>query len=180
MPPALGFDSSVLSPFARAGRLDVLDRLTRGRPRVITEAILVEIERGCFQHPRLAEVRALSWLEIVRVDSPHQLEVFNEYIRILGTADRNIGESSILAWAEATSSMVVMDDDDAVRAARGRNVVVLRTLTLICSGLNQKLLTNEQACTLVDELASEGGARFPCDGAGFVQWAERNGLVDPS
>jgi predicted nucleic acid-binding protein len=177
MSSMLGVDSSVLSAFARAGRLDVLDRLTAGRRRVVTEAILAEIDRGRAEHPPLVEIRALPWLEIVRPDSPSELVVANEYIRILGVQDRNLGEASILAWAEATSSMVVMDDDDAVRAARRRNVVVIRTLTLLCNGLHRKLLTIEHACALVDELVSDGGARFPCDGDSFVQWAERNGLL---
>jgi len=177
MASALGLDSSVLSPFARAERLDVLERLTSGRRRVVTEAVLREIDRGCAEHPPLAQIRALSWLDVVSPRSPTELEVFNEYIRVLGAAERNIGESSILAWAEATSSMVVMDDDDAVRAARKRNVSVLRTLTLLCNGLHGKLLTIDQASALVDELVTAGGARFPCDGASFVQWAERNGLL---
>src|SRR5690349_21709340 len=127
MPSALGLDSSVLSAFARAGRLDVLDRLTAGRRRVVTEAILAELDRGSAEHPRLGDVRALPWLEIVSADSPYELEVFNEYIRVLGAGDRNIGESSILAWAEATSGWVAIDDDDAVTAARRRKVVVIRT-----------------------------------------------------
>jgi hypothetical protein len=38
-------------------------------------------------------------------------------------------------------------------------------------------LSIEQASALVDELVTVGGARFPCDGASFVQWAERNGLL---
>jgi predicted nucleic acid-binding protein len=177
MSSALGFDSSVLSAFARAERLAVLERLTSGRRRVITDAVLAELDRGSAEYPLLAQIRALPWLEIVSPDSPHELGVFNEYIRVLGASERNIGESSILAWAEATSSMVVMDDDDAVRAARKRKVVVLRTLTLFCNGLHGKLLTIEQASTLVDELVTAGGARFPCDGASFVQWAERNGLL---
>ena len=155
----------------------MLERLTGGRRRVVTEAVLREIDRGCAEYPLLANVRALSWLEIVSPHSPSELAVFNEYIRTLGTDERNIGEASILAWAEATSSMVVMDDDDAVRAARKRKVVVLRTLTLLCNGMHGKLLTIDQACTLVDELVMAGGSRFPCDGSSFVQWAERNGML---
>lgn len=72
MSSALGLDSSVLSAFARAGRLDVLDRLTAGRRRVVTEAILVELDRGCAEYSSLADVRALPWLEVVTADSPHE------------------------------------------------------------------------------------------------------------
>lgn len=179
MSSALGLDSSVLSAFARASRLDVLDRLTAGRRRVVTEAILGELDRGRAEHAALADVRALPWLEVVRTGSPAELAVFDEYIRILGSVDRNIGEASLLAWAEATSgAAVVMDDDDAVTAARRRKkVVVLRTLTLVCNGLHRRLLTIDAARALVDDLVTAGGARLPCDGSTFVQWAERNGLL---
>ena len=175
----LGLDSSVLSAFARAGRLDMLERLTAGRRRVVTEAILGELDRGCADHPALADVRALLWLEVVTTGSPSELVVFNEYIRILGSAGRNVGEASLLAWAEVTpGAAVAMDDDDAVSAARRRKqVVVFRTLSLLCNGLHGRLLTVDAARMLVDELVTAGGARFPCDGSTFVQWAERNGLL---
>ena len=160
----------------------MLDRLTAGRRRVVTEAILGELDRGRAEHPALADVRALPWLEVVTTGSPAELVVFNEYIRILGSVERNIGEASLLAWAEVTSSAaIVMDDDDAVTAARRRKkVTVLRTLTLLCNGLHGRLLTVDAARVLVDELVTTGGARFPCDGSTFVQWAERNGLLPAS
>ena len=40
------FDTSVLSPFARAGRLGVLDSLTRGARRCITSHVEKEIEES--------------------------------------------------------------------------------------------------------------------------------------
>jgi hypothetical protein len=64
-----------------------------------------------------------------------------------------------------------------VIAARTRNVQVRRSLGLLCHGLHRNLLRNDQACALVDELVTVGGARFPCDGAGFVAWAQQNGLL---
>jgi hypothetical protein len=57
-----------------------------------------------------------------------------------------------------------MDDHAAVSAAKSRNVTVRRSLGLLCNGLHKKTLTMENARSLVDELASFGGARFPCDG----------------
>lgn len=74
----------------------------------------------------------------------------------------------------------MVDDNAAVLAARARGVQVRRTLALLCDGLSRRLLPIEQACALVDELIGPGGARLPCDGSGFVQWAERNGLLAPS
>jgi predicted nucleic acid-binding protein len=177
MSVALGFDSSVLSPFARAKRLDVLEQLTAGHRCVVTRAVLDELDRGSVAYPRLAEVRSRSWLEVVAANSLDELVAFSYYVRVLGSGDRNVGEASILAWAEVSSGVAVVDDNAAVSAARTRNVAVRRSLGLLCDGLHRKALTIEQARTLVDELVSAGGSRFPCDGAGFESWAESNGLL---
>lgn len=177
MAMALGFDSSVLSAFARARRLDVLERLTSGHRRVVTRAVLDELKRGCDQYPALSDVETLHWLEAVSVDSLSELVVFAHYIRVLGSDDHHIGEASILAWAENSSGIVVVDDNAAVNAARARGVTVRRSLGLLCHGLNRGTLTMEAARALVDGLRGEGEARFPCDGAGFERWAETNGLL---
>lgn len=177
MAMALGFDSSVLSPFARARRLDVLERITSGHRRVVTRAVLDEIKRGCDQYPALSDIETRRWVETVSVDSLNELVVFAHYIRILGSEDRNIGEASILAWAEVSSGIAVVDDSTAVNAAKARGVTVRRSLGLLCHGLNLGALTMEDARALVDDLRIAGGARFPCDGAGFERWAETNGLL---
>lgn len=139
--------------------------------------MLDEIARGCSQYPALADVAALRWVETVSVDSLNELVAFNYYVRVLGSDDHNIGEASILAWAETKSGIAVVDDNAAVTAARARGVTVRRSLGLLCHGLNRGTLAMQDACALVDDLRVLGGARFPCDGAGFERWAETNGLL---
>ncbi|HEX3765192.1 MAG TPA: hypothetical protein VHW23_41130 [Kofleriaceae bacterium] len=173
----LGFDSSVLSAFARADHLDVLERIVDGHRCVVTRAVLDEIRRGCTLYPALSNVAALGWMETVSVDSLDELVAFSHYIRVLGSDDRNIGEASILAWAETSSGIAVVDDQTAVSAARERGVTVRRSLGLLCHGLNRGTLTMADARGLVDSLRVLGGARLPCDGAGFERWAEANGLL---
>jgi predicted nucleic acid-binding protein len=175
----LGFDSSVLSAFARAKRLDVLEHLTSGHRRVVTRAVLGELDRGRTVYPALTDVESRPWLELTSVDSLEELIAFNQYVRVLGESSRNIGEASILAWAEITSNTAVIDDNDAVSAARARHVSVRRSLGLMADGLHRRILTSEQARSVIDDLILIGGARFPCDGAGFEAWAERNGLLAP-
>jgi predicted nucleic acid-binding protein len=134
----------------------------------------IEVARA---YPLLADVAALSWLELVPVDSLDALIAFSEFIRVLGAGGRNIGEASILAWAEVSAGVAVLDDNAAVSAAKARGVDVRRSLGLLCEGLSRKLLTTDEARLLVDDLASVGGARLPCDGADFEVWAEANGLL---
>lgn len=173
----VGLDSSVLSCFARARRLATLDALTAHHHRVVTPAVLAELERGCPVHPDLAEVLTCAWLTVAEVTEPGELAVFEQYIRILGSSDRNVGESSILAWAESTGGIVLIDDEAAVQAGRARGVAVGRSLSLVVDGLKRRTLSRAEARALVDELIEPGGARFPCDGNGFEAWAERNGIL---
>ena len=82
----------------------------------MTRAVLEELANGVTAHPRLADVDTLPWLERVAMDSLTELATFNQYVRILGSDSRNIGEAATLAWAERASAIALIDDDDAVRA----------------------------------------------------------------
>ena len=172
----LGFDSSVLSPFARASRLDTLEQLTRGHRRVTTPAVLDELDRGAGRYPLLATVRSVTWIEIVSANSLDELVAFSDFVRLLGAGTRNIGEASILAWARHAGGVALVDDQSAVDAAHANGVQVRRSLALLGEGVHTGLLAIEMACALVDELRAIGGARLPCDGKRFEEWAEMHGL----
>jgi predicted nucleic acid-binding protein len=83
-----------------------------------------------------------------------------------------------LAWAEANGGVAVMDDQVAVDIARARRLEVRRTLALVAEGVRTGLLDEPQAAELVDALRA-GGARFPCTGDEFIQWASDMGLLSP-
>ncbi|HEY4243975.1 MAG TPA: hypothetical protein VGM88_29375 [Kofleriaceae bacterium] len=176
---AIVIDSSVLSAFAKAEQLDSLERLTAGSRRSVTRAVLEEIDIGVAIHPRLANVRSCTWLEHVTTDGLQELRVFSEYIQLLGSSGRDIGEAATLAWAETHGGVALIDDDAAARAGRARSCVVRRSLWLVADGVNRAVLTREGACRLVDDLVRLGDARFPCDGQSFLGWAEDKGLVTP-
>ncbi|MGC4113163.1 MAG: hypothetical protein QM765_00480 [Myxococcales bacterium] len=88
-----------------------------------------------------------------------------------------MGESSVLAVAEVQGGIAVVDDQDAVQAAKEEGVPVLRSLGIISSGLKKGVFVEARAVEIIDALVKSGGARFPCDGAGFVAWAARYGLL---
>lgn len=175
--PPLVFDTSTLSCFARAGRLELLAQLVAGRACVVTEAVIAEIRAGARLHPRLGEVLAATWLTPVRVERATELFYFATYRAVLGSTTRNIGEASTLAWAEERRAVAFLDDDAAVMAARRRGVQVRRTLALVASSVASGTLSRDDAERLVDDLIEIGGARFPCNGATFARWAEEHGLL---
>jgi len=172
----LVFDTSPLSCFARAGRLETLRELTEGHRRVFTPAVRDEVELGVHQYASLEDVLECAWLELVHGDTLKELTAFSEYVRLLGCGPRDVGEAATLAWAEAHHAIAVIDDQTAVNAAHSRHVSVKRTLALISTGIQQDLISNDDAAILVDELIG-GGARFPCDGRRFIAWAREKDLI---
>jgi predicted nucleic acid-binding protein len=121
---ALVFNTSPLSHFARAGRLAVLDRLTAAYRRVVPQAVLDELRAGEPAHPPLADVRNAGWLEIVACDGLAELRAFAHYVRVLGAGERDIGEASVLAWAEVNDEIAVIDERAGTQAAQARGVTV--------------------------------------------------------
>jgi predicted nucleic acid-binding protein len=173
---ALVFNTSPLSHFARAGRLAVLDRLTAAYRRVVPQAVLDELRAGEPVHPPLADVRNAGWLEIVACDGLPELRAFAHYVRVLGAGERDIGEASVLAWAEVNSGIAVIDERAGTQAAQARGVAVHGTLWLIANGLNAGELLLPEAERLVDQLRSTD-ARLPCSGVEFFEWAKSQGLL---
>jgi predicted nucleic acid-binding protein len=170
------FDNAPLSCFARAMRLPELDRLTAGNERVTTRAVIDEIRNGVAAFPELQEVLDLAWLRVEAVDGLDELRLFAKYARRLGSDVHDIGEASVLAWAEANGAIAFTDDEAAVQAGRDEGVEVRRTLAVVARGIKHGVLSDVEADRLVDDLLRAGG-RFPFSAGEFVRWARDNSLV---
>ncbi len=173
----LVLDSAPLSTFARARRLALLDQLTAGDERVTTRAVLEEIRDGVSDHPELQDVLDLAWLRVEALDTLDDLRLFAEYARRLGSGTHDIGEATVLAWAEGHGATAFTDDEAAVQIGRERGVRVVRTLALVARGVRRDLLSDEQADLLVNDLLRAGG-RFPFGPGEFIPWAREQGLLD--
>jgi predicted nucleic acid-binding protein len=95
----LALDTTILSNFATADRLDILSKLLADHDCVTTKEVIHELTRGLLNHPALANALSLPWVKIVALET---LEVvrFASYKAELGGNDtQNMGESSILDWA---------------------------------------------------------------------------------
>ena len=170
------FDSTPLSCFARAKKLSLLEQLTSGHERVTTRAVLEELDEGVCDYPSLQDVHKLSWLRIEPVDGLPELRLFADYARSLGSGKHNVGEATVLAWAECHQATAFTDDQVAVQLGLKRHVRVLRTLALVAGGVKQGVLSELEAQALADELV-RAGARFPFSPGAFVAWAKRHSLL---
>jgi predicted nucleic acid-binding protein len=156
----LVFDSSPLNHFARAGELLVLRDLVVDYECVTTKAVLGELRKGTGEHPVLQEAIDLEWIAIVACDDLDELYLFGQYMNRLGNFERNAGEASVLAWAEAHSAAAYVDDQVACNVGRSRGVQVHRTLQLVINAFRTNILSESKAQILIQSLA-DTDARFP-------------------
>jgi predicted nucleic acid-binding protein len=156
----LVFDASPLNHFARANELDTLRLLVADYTCVTTRAVRGELTLGAERFPEIAAALAADWIEVVSCDELRELVLFTKYINRLGNITRNMGEATVLAWAEAHSGIAYLDDREACRAGRSAGVTVHRTLQLIVAAFRATQLTESEAQQLVCSLAS-AEARFP-------------------
>lgn len=172
----LVFDSAPLSSFARALRLPLLDQLSNSYERVTTQAVLDELRVGLPNYPELSHALELPWVKVEKLDSLKELRTFAEYSRRFGSGRHDIGEATVLAWAEVHNATAFTDDEVAVQVGRERGVHVVRTLALVAEGVKSSILSEITASQLIDDLI-RGGGRFPFGSGEFMVWAQSHGLL---
>jgi predicted nucleic acid-binding protein len=172
----LVFDTTCLSHFAKADRLDVLSDLMLGRTCLTTSVVMDEIRRGVATHPELEQILALVWMQVVKIgETENRLLSFVEWSERVRAGDRNLGEASVLATAEEFEATAIIDDRAAVHGASRYAVVVHGTLWLLAEIWREGKLTETGASAIVDLLCGSG-MRLPCDGRLFPAFARQHGL----
>ena len=136
-----------------------------------------ELQRGVECHPEIDTAIGLNWIRVVPCDDLRELYLFAQYMRQLGNEERNAGEATVLAWAEAHGAATYVDDQVACNVGRNRGVTVHRTLHLIVNALRADLMTEEAAQTLVRNLM-DTDARFPAAAnENLFDWARSQHLL---
>lgn len=157
----------------------MLRSLAEGDECFVVAAVLDEVKSGVRAHPEVSAIEEASWLEPVRIEGLDDLAVFAEYVRVLGSGPRNVGEAETLTWAEKRGAIAVIDERAAVRCGRERDVEVHGTLWLIAEGYRASLLARNEVISLIDALA-DAEAWFPAEARGedFFEWASQEGMID--
>ena len=172
----LVLDASPLNHFARAGYLATLQKLLAGHDCVTTRAVIGELAKGAERHREIGDAVDLEWISVVRCDELRELYLFAQYMKQLGNEERNAGEASVLAWAEANGAVAYVDDQVACNIGRNRGVTVHRTLHLVVNAVRADLMTEDAAQALVRSLM-DSDARFPAAaGDDLFGWARSQHL----
>lgn len=159
----LVFDTTCLSHFARADRLDVLGDLLAGVESYVPHVVREEIREGSAARPALAQILQVEWLRVVALDNLDRLRRFALWGSRVGAGRRNLGEASVLAVAEELGIVALIDDRDATRVGRSYGVNVHGTVRLLAGLCHDGKLSEAAASNLVDNLVCTG-MRLPCTG----------------
>lgn len=155
------FETTVLSAFALAGRLDIPRTLYRNRA-VWTLVVHDELVRGMREEPRLGDAVAAGWLgepqpvfDVARVEDLR--------LRLGGRAGgaRHLGEASCIALAEKTGAGVLVDDRDAKHLAEALEIPTGTTLSILGTAVKGGKISDQHASELVADLIDRNGRRLP-------------------
>lgn len=154
----------------RAGLNDRLGSALRRLPisLVITDVVAYELGNHSVPVP--------PWLQVVALED---LIASTDWGRIVGSQGRHhAGEASTLAQAQAERGIAIIDDRDALRAARNaRNCPTIHgSPWLLCALVNHQVIAEITVSQICDRML-ETGIRWPFPKGGFVEWCRVEGLL---
>lgn len=144
---AIVLDGTVLSNFARIGRLDLL-KLATGGAAVTTEAVVAEFDAG--RALGYFQTSAPEWLPELPL-TEQENETFQVIHQRLGR-----GEAQCLALAQHRALCLATDDGDARRYARRVGVAVSGTIGILVGLVRTGSLSLEAANTILAEMLDQG------------------------
>jgi predicted nucleic acid-binding protein len=172
------FDTTALSHFTRAERLDEL-RVAAGEdePTLLAE-VAAELERGILAYPALGRVAASGWLKIVELQELPEVAAFAGFKAELGGGtDRNNGEAAVLAWVSVNGGTAIIDEEVGRRIGRRSNLRVHGSLWLLIRAFKAGILDRATTEGIVDDLVGTG-MRLPVTGGEHLfEWAFTTGVL---
>lgn len=166
----------VLSHFSLADRLDVLQDLLLDADCWTTQVVREELRAGSGDHRELAVACEADWLSTAQLDTLDEVRCFTKWAARLGSGERDLGEASVLAAAEVRAGVAITDDRVATQVARAYGARVHGTLWLLAGACRDGKHTATATGNLIEALRATG-ARLPCSGAEFPDFARRHNLL---
>lgn len=155
------FETTVLSAFALAGRLDIVRELYSGRA-MWTLVVHDELMRGMKEEPLLGDAVAADWLgEPQPVFNTARVENLRQRLGGGPSDDRHHGEATCLALAEQAGAGVLSDDRDAKHLAEALEIPTGTTLSVLAVAIRESQVSADEASELIADLIDRHGRRLP-------------------
>ena len=173
----LVLDNTVLSHFARAGELELLEQLCAGYRCLIPVQVREELTNGLTEHPELSGPLTLSWTNDVELVGVAELARFASYHGLLaGPLLRDFGEAAVLGFVAINDGIALIDEEAARNIGLEDGLEVHGSLWLIFEGFRNGVIDEDTCRRLVDRLAATD-MRLPTNGDGIFAWAYRHRLL---
>jgi predicted nucleic acid-binding protein len=175
---SLVFDTTALSHFARAGRIDELRMAVADDEPVLLAEVAAELARGISSYPSLGSAAAGGWLKQVELEELPELAAFARYKGELGGGpERNIGEAAVLAWVSANGGVAIIDEVVARGIGGREGLQVHGSLWLLIRSFKTRVHDRATVEAIVDDLIGTG-MRLPVStGAALFAWAYGAGIL---
>ncbi|MGF1651717.1 MAG: hypothetical protein ACFCUP_00150 [Actinomycetales bacterium] len=168
----LAWDATALVHAVACDRLDVLGDLAAGPVEeswrnVTTTAVWSEV-RDADRPP--------GWLEVVHVDDLPELQALFRWQARLSSGVRDLGETTVPAWADVHGATAIIDDTQARRVAARHGAAVHGSLWVVAQAVRAGRCSATSASAFVDVMG-RSGFRLPFPTGDFVEWAKASGLL---
>ena len=172
----LVLDTTCLTHFARAGRLDTLEAISGGCERLVTPEVIQEALDGLVAHPAIGNLGGQQWFKVVELDINEAVRAALFKSELGGSPRKHLGECETLAVAQCRDGVAVIDDADGRRLGVRHSVTVAGTLSIVARAVKTGSFDVAWASALVDDLRGTD-MYLPTDGQGFESWAKLTGLL---
>lgn len=183
MPGAISyvFDDGPLSHFAEAGWLGLLDSYVGEGDAILPETVHRELSDGVAMYPHLRAVLDARWLQLRMLVSAAEHAAFAKFTGLLVGSDsrKNLGECGVLALAQVSGGIAVIDDSVARKIAAANGIEHKTTLGILTDLVRDGDLSLKLASRVADHLL-ETEYRLPFGEGGFQTWALMNDLLPDS
>jgi predicted nucleic acid-binding protein len=175
---SLVFDTTALSHFARADRVDELQIAVADDEPVLLAEVAAELARGVPGYPSLGSAATGGWLKQVELQELPELAAFARYKGELGGGpERNNGEAAVLAWVTVNDGIAIIDEVVARTIGNRERLQVHGSLWLLIRSFKTRVLDRATVEAIVDDLIATG-MRLPVStGEALFAWAYEAGIL---
>jgi predicted nucleic acid-binding protein len=166
------FDTTALSHFSRANRLDDLKEITSDDECVLLAEVMSELIKGAPSYPSLGSISSESWLQPADIDDISELTAFAAYKGELGGGPvRNNGEAAVLAWVSVNGGTASIDEEVGRSIGKRDGLQVHGSLWLVIRSFKRNVLDRATAESIVDDLIGTDMRLPVSSGSDLFAWA---------
>jgi predicted nucleic acid-binding protein len=175
---SLVFDTTALSHFARADRMDELRMAVAEDEPVLLAEVAAELARGVPGYPMLGSAATEGWLKQAELEELPELAAFARYKGELGGGPgRNNGEAAVLAWVSVNGGVAIIDEVAARKMGSRERLRVHGSLWLLIRSFKSRVHDRVTVEAIVDDLIGTGMRLPVVNGAALFTWAYGAGVL---